>query len=84
VALDDEAELKKAFSPLREAHGFFNKIWVKRTYDLRKCIGRVFQGDLTLSEKTGLQPWQDKSEPVIPTKAEQTAFYICSLDTVRL
>jgi hypothetical protein len=75
VTLDDEVKLTKAFSRIRERGAFLNKIWIQRVYDLQECIARVFRRDLVAWEKPGLQPWQEKPEPMRPTKAEQTEFY---------
>jgi hypothetical protein len=71
----EEAELKAAFSRLREGGAFSNKIWVKKVEDLGECINRVFLRDLQPWQQPGLQPWQPKPAPLRPTKAEQTEFY---------
>jgi hypothetical protein len=75
VTVAEEAELKAAFSRLREGGAFLNKIWVKKVEDLGECINRVFRRDLRPWGQPGLQPWQTEPEPVRPTKAEQTEFY---------
>jgi hypothetical protein len=68
VELADEAELKAAFSRLREGGAFLNKIWMKRVEDLGECLA-VFFGviscdgknpDCSLGKQTRIQCAQER------------------------